>query len=442
MLYPINFALVNAARSTGFGLAGAKRFCANMGLNAPPKAWYTYQNILRDRYEQAAKRSMFTAIQEAMEHARTKMNEWFLSASFDGSWMKRGHASLAGFVSCISMYTNKVLGIGVRHKYCATCKGKSPCKKGDKCSINHKGSSGAMEPACTVDIVQKIYEDTDGFEIGKFLSDGDSRAFKEVDKVVPWDMVKLECVNHVAKGMGTRLRDAVTKGKHIDVFPGSGQRTGLDNVGRLTQPAIKKIQSFYNFIVHELKGDPVKMSEWVLAMYDHISSSNEAPKHDDCDIRFCKYLQAQQNGEPYDHNDKKHFHIPLAVMKHVETVFHDKADIDLLARTAHGLTQNANECFNSTVWNIAPKNVFANRELVELAVYMAVCRFNEGLHLTLKVLQGLHFPIGKDMAQRFKAMDQKRINKSINAVKDRSNRRRRQGANEAKDDSYVTGKYH
>ena len=429
MLYPINFALVNAARLAGFGLAAAKRFCAYMGLNNPPKAWNVYQNILRDYFKNAAERSMDRALQEAKTQAIQTKGEDNLSASFDGSWMKRGFASLVGLVACVGMYTNKILGIEVLHKFCATCKGKMPCKKNELCSINYKGSAGGMEPVGTVKIIKRIFERT-RLKITEFLGDGDSRAFKEAKKAVDWSMVKLECVNHVAKRMGGRLRKTVKESKTIVVY--EGERKGLGGPGRLVNDAINKIQSFYNFIIHEGTsiGSPEQISEWTLAMFDHISSSNANPKHDDCDPRFCKYLKAIWDGEAYDHDDPAHFHIPMAVMKHVEDIFHDLADINLLSRVVHGKTQNANECFNSTVWNLLSKNGFANRPLVELAVYMAVCQYNEGQLSTLEVLTDLHFPVGKETAQRCKSMDKIRVEKRKKAESNKSKRKKLRSENE------------
>src|SRR5699024_6759518 len=103
---------------------------------------------------------------------------------------------------------------------------------------------------------------------------------------------------------------------------------------------------------------------------------------------------------------------------------------NLLSRVVHGKTQNANECFNSTVWNLLSKNGFANRPLVELAVYMAVCQYNEGQLSTLEVLTDLHFPVGKETAQRCKSMDKIRVEKRKKAESNKSKRKKLRSENE------------
>jgi hypothetical protein len=284
-----------------------------------------------------------------------------------------------------------------------------------------------MEPRGTVEIVKGIYERT-GVKITNFLGDGDSRAFKEASayawslpRKVRWIMTKLDCVNHVAKRIGTGLRNAVKTTKPTDE---NGKKLkGLGGRGGLTVKAINKIQSFYNFIIHECVGNPEKMSEWTLAMFDHISSSDADPKHNDCDPKYCKYLQAKKDGLKYEHS--KHFHISMEVMKHVQGIFEDMADINLLQRVAHGKTQNANECFNSTVWNMMSKNGFANRPKAELVVDIATCKFNRGNNSLLKVLSDLHFPVGKEAAQAFKAIDKLRLAKKKKAEENKSRKRKR-----------------
>ena len=62
------------------------------------------------------------------------------------------------------------------------------------CQINHTKSSGAMESAGAVDMFSHVY-----LIYKEYLGDADQN-------VVP---VKLECVGHVQKRLGTRLRNLV-----------------------------------------------------------------------------------------------------------------------------------------------------------------------------------------------------------------------------------------
>ena len=80
--------------------------------------------------------------------------------------------------------------------------------KNHDCPINHKGSAGAMEASGVVRIFQK--------SVGKlklcftmYIEDGDTKAYPTVVKTEPYpnkQLVKGECVGHVQKKVGGRLR--------------------------------------------------------------------------------------------------------------------------------------------------------------------------------------------------------------------------------------------
>ena len=131
-------------------------------------------------------------------------------------------------------------------------------------------------------------------------------------------------------------------------------------------------------------------------MYKHIGSSNEEPNHEDCGN--CKYNQAMAKNEKYDHKD--HFHIPKVVMEKITGPFENLSKKELLENVKDGKTQNTNESFKSTVWNILPKAGFANRKVVDLTAYAAVCFYDGKIAaLLLDVLSSLGIPIGEKMIQ-------------------------------------------
>ncbi len=373
-----------------------------------------HQTLLRDAFKKRAEESMSKAAEEMKVFAENLKKG--SSASFDGSWMKRGRISMIGFVSAIGMYTNKVIGIDVRCKYCQTCKGKGteelPCKLGPKCGINHRGSSGAMEPKGAVSIINKLAQK--GIKITEYLGDGDSKAFSLVKSTFGDDIKKLECVNHVAKRMGKRLQERKKTTK------------GLGGKGGLTIEACKKIQAYYHWIITSSDGDADRMSRRVDALYKHISSSDSKPDHDLCEAQYCKYaseklerdqLMGKRKGKKkkmppmkYRH-EAPHFHIPADQMEKVKDIFEDLSRKELLSKVAHGKTQNSNECFNSTVWNLLPKNGFASRTLVEFAVYMAICQFNEGRRPILEILSSLGVPLGDGLKKYCHGADELRVTK-------------------------------
>jgi hypothetical protein len=390
-IHAINVAQVAAARFGGFGNAAARRFCAFMNLNSPISEFVKIQDqILHEGFSKRANASMKRAIDECDEAGGSHKK---MRASFDGTWMKRGRTSKVGIVAAIGP-NNKVVGLEVLHKNCPTCKGKKPCKLGDKCRINHQGTSGAMEPAGAVSIIKRIYQET-GVKITEYLGDGDSRGFAKAQSEVDWEIKKLECTNHVTKRPGARLRKRKIEKKDVQLSIG---RKGIGGRGLLTDEKINKIQQYYGYIIRSNLGDVAQMQRYIMAMYKHIASTDEHPDHDDCDPKVCKFLLAKAKNEPYSHKDRRHFHIAPEVMAHVKDIFVDLAKTDLLEKCAHGMTQNSNECFNSTVWNLLSKNGFANRKLTELSANIALCIFNEGYLPLLDVLSSLGVPVGAELA--------------------------------------------
>ena len=83
-----------------------------------------------------------------------------------------------------------------------------------------------------------------GVRYTKYLGDGDSKGFKKVVESRPYDGVqieKLECIGHVQKRMGSRLRRLKKdyKGKKLaDGKAISGQH-------RLTEREIDNLQNYY-----------------------------------------------------------------------------------------------------------------------------------------------------------------------------------------------------
>lgn len=284
------------------------------------------------------------------------------------------------------------------------------CVDSSNCQVNHKGSSGMMEPVGAVNIVKRLYESY-GIKTTCYLSDGDSKAFSQVAKFCEeqdWTIKKLECTNHVSKRVGSNLRKVRKDTGSTVKLPGKRTAT-LGGKGKLTLQAIDKIQSYYYWIIKTSNGDPKLMRKRILAMYAHISSTDKSPKHRNCEIAFCKYRQAKKDRQKYQHS--AHFHIVPEVMKKVEHIFTRFAELDFLDKCSHGTSQNANESFNGGVWNLISKNGFANRELVEFGVTINVCLVNEGFSAVLDVLRELHIFTSPEMQLRCKYYDRLRSEK-------------------------------
>ena len=71
-------------------------------------------------------------------------------------------------------------------------------------------------------------------------------------------------------------------------------------------------------------------------------------------------------------------------------MYADLTKVDTLQKCIHGLTQNPNESFNSTIWERAPKTVCRGLDTLELAGYDAVANYNYGRKATIDILKHLN----------------------------------------------------
>ncbi|GFY27794.1 uncharacterized protein TNCV_242592 [Trichonephila clavipes] len=157
-------------RSIGKGAEAGKMFCGLMNLPQPPIRFSPY------------------------------------AVAVDGTWQKRGYTSLNGVVTVTTIDTGKVIDVDILSKYCA-CKN-LPFHEKD-CKRNYVGSSGAMEIQGASKIFQRSLS-LHNVRYITYLGDGDCKAFDAVKKKNiygnEYQIEKLECIGHVMKRMGTRLR--------------------------------------------------------------------------------------------------------------------------------------------------------------------------------------------------------------------------------------------
>ena len=104
-----------------------------------------------------------------------------------------------------------------------------------------------------------------------FYGDGDTKSFYAIENIYPERKVrKYECVSHVQKRMGKRLRQLRKTVK------------GLGGSKRLTDAMIDKIQNYYGIAIRHNAGKDVKtMKEAIwggggyLGGFFHVASSKE-----------------------------------------------------------------------------------------------------------------------------------------------------------------------
>ncbi|GFX16905.1 uncharacterized protein TNCV_2518831 [Trichonephila clavipes] len=154
-----------------------------------------------------------------------------------------------------------------------------------------------------------------------YYGDGDSKAFNNVKDIYGYDsVVKYECIGHVQKRVGSRLRKLKKSTKGLG---------GKSNVGNLSN-----------------------MQTAVIAAFFHCCSTDKKPMHGQCPSgsdTWCKYQKAKQEGKLYKHRTAG---LPNAVLNTVKTTNMDLCGQSLLEKCLHGKTQNANESFNGVLWSI------------------------------------------------------------------------------------------
>ncbi|GFW10892.1 uncharacterized protein TNCV_4458671 [Trichonephila clavipes] len=199
----INTRFVYAMRSIGKGAEAGRMFCGVMNLPQPPTRFSPYDKRILNAAKLVYEDSIQNAAKEAICENEGNKN---IAVAVDGTWQKRGYTSLNGVVTVTSIDTGKVIDVDILSKYCA-CKN-LPFHEKD-CKRNYVGSSGAME----IQGASKIFQRSLSLHNARYityLGDGDCKAFDAVKKKNiygnEYPIEKLECIGHVMKRMGTRLR--------------------------------------------------------------------------------------------------------------------------------------------------------------------------------------------------------------------------------------------
>ena len=212
-----------------------------------------------------------------------------------------------------------------------------------------------------------------------YIGDGDSSSFSEVINSKPYgnDTIidKKECIGHVQKRMGNRIRTLrqTLKGTLLS----DGKK--ISGKGRLTDKATNTLQNHYGMAIRQNVGNLYSMKKSIIAILHHSSDiSDNEKRHMYCartENSWCKWWLDKENGTQLY---KKNLNLPLAIKERLEPIFRDLSKDDLLKKCLHGQTQNENECLNSVIWKKCPKSVFVCRRVLEIAVCSAAIEYNDG----------------------------------------------------------------
>ncbi|KAK4312826.1 hypothetical protein Pmani_015837 [Petrolisthes manimaculis] len=216
--YHIHEQLVKSTLWCGTGFAGATSMF--VAFNFDPLSEKSYYKIAKKIEEEGIGK-----LERAMEKSRAILHDILnerdgnnnevkdIYVSCDGSWSKRGFTANYGFVSVIEVSTGYCVDFVVLSKWCKTCVGISGGQVPDhECTKNFHGSSPAME----VEGWKMLWGRSVAkckFRYMQVVSDGDSKGITAVQTLDPYGVPieKFECVNHVAKQLGTALLNASKK---------------------------------------------------------------------------------------------------------------------------------------------------------------------------------------------------------------------------------------
>ncbi|GFS67454.1 uncharacterized protein TNCV_1610351 [Trichonephila clavipes] len=366
----INTRFVYAMRSIGKGAEAGRMFCGVMNLPQPPTRFSPYGKRILNAAKLVYEDSIQNAAKEAICENEGNKN---IAVAVDGTWQRRGYTSLNGVVTVTSIDTGKVIDVDILSKYCS-CKN-LPFHEKD-CKRNYVGSSGAME----IQGASKIFQRSLSLHNARYityLGDGDCKAFDAVKKKNiygnEYPIEKLECIGHVMKRMGTRLRRLKAQLKGQILSDGKC----LSGKNRLTEHEIDNLQSYYGSTIRRNHSSVQNMRQAIWAIFLHKLSTDEYHQHGFCPIgedSWCGFKKAEASGKSYKHKNS----LPVAVVEAMRPIFRDLSHPDLLKKCLHGKTQNPNESFHNVVWSRVPKATFVQIETLSLGVYDAVCSFNDG----------------------------------------------------------------
>ncbi|GFS80971.1 putative kolobok1-1 nv [Trichonephila clavipes] len=236
------------------------------------------------------------------------------------------------------------------------------------CQCNFTGSSSKMEIVGAFRIFLRS-EKNCRLQYTQYYGDGDSKAFMSVKDTYGLNSVtKFECIGHVQKRVGSRLRKLKTIIK------------GLSGKGKLTDNFIDRLQNYYGITVRSNVGNLTAMQQNVIAALYYCASSGMKPMHGQCPIGKESWFYFQRGVANGTKCSTKYAGLSNDVLNKIKPVYLELCDKQILSKCFHGRMQNANECFNGIVWQRVPKEVFVSLKTIKFGSHDAIIHFNEGLN--------------------------------------------------------------
>ena len=192
--------------------------------------------------------------------------------------------------------------------------------------------------------------------------DGDSSSFQAVENIYGPDATvkKFECLGHYQKRVGHRLRNLRLRVKGLG---GKGKvkeisHTTLDGrivkitkkpKGKLTDATINLFQNYFGIALRSGATNVADLKKALLASFFHAASSEDGNYHTYCPVSSTSWCQYQADIVYGTKLYKPGKGLESEVVRYVKEEYEKLTDEKELAKCLHGLTQNANESFNSNL---------------------------------------------------------------------------------------------
>ncbi|KAA0196218.1 hypothetical protein HAZT_HAZT005313 [Hyalella azteca] len=419
-----NLSCVFYALMNSDGYAGSHRSCAGFSLKGfSKKAFYSHASYLYNQmriFFGMKQREVVEAVRQYYVNSEGRDDDGLLDieVSFDGTWMTRGHKSHLGIGLIVECNTGLAIDFEVISNYCQRCNAYEKRLSADefaewkrlrhaRCMKNFDGKAGAFEKEAAVRLWGRSTQL--GLRYVTFLSDGNSNAYKAVcemnDGHGPYDVnvEKEDCINHVAKRLGSRLRALKNKSKVVTTTKAGKQvmKSMYAGAGKLTDGVIDLLTRHFgqNLRKHNSSADVATVRESILATYYHSSSTDARPRHASCPHgaqSWCWVQRAEAANKTPEPHSTKSLHLAgmsQELLKGILQVYVDLCSDQLLKRCVKQRTQNSNESLHSKIWPRCSKEKFASLDRVLFVARGTVLDHNIGYEKgNLLVALGLRTP--------------------------------------------------
>ena len=429
--FEVNKNVVQAFLNMGKGHAAMETFSMSLGIETMDRKTFDKYVLQLVNESKHVRESILEMARKAVRDEHEIVDPSLcnkeiidIGVSFDGTWHKRGHSSLYCIGSVIDILTGLVIDFTVLSKYCHDCAKTAADLKKDTmeyaiwyeahkssgiCEKNFDGSSGSMEMFAAEKLWKRSI-DCCKMRYTVVLSDGDAKTYSHLLKHKVYGETRIEkeeCINHIAKRLGTALRNKVKEHRI------KGECLGGKKQGQLTENTITKLSNFYRKAITDNAPDMKKMKTAIFASLYHCLSTNEKPQHQKCpsgSMSWCFYNRAAALGlETPDHKKMKTV-LSANVVSKIIPVYQRLASDGILRRCTAGKTQNSNESLHNSIWRFCPKDTFVSKKRIEFAALSGIGQFNMGCVKNLCVKES---NINSPSISIAKRRDKRRLKQSV-----------------------------